>query len=59
MTKSMNEHKGNIFGAVSAWCFTGWAFFESHSSAIAALFAVLASIATIYSVLRKNRRDKP
>lgn len=54
------ENKTGVIGSLLAWLGTAWAVFESHYGAIAALFAVLVSIATLANFARiwwKARKD--
>ena len=54
------ENRTGILGSILAWLGTAWAVFEQHYGAIAALFAVAVSIATLLNFFRiwwKARKD--
>ena len=54
------ENRTGILGSILAWLGTAWAVFEQHYGAIAALFAVAVSIATLANFFRiwwKARKD--
>ena len=52
----MNENKCSIVGALATWGLTIWTWYEAHTAAIVGIFAILASVATIYAALRRKRR---
>lgn len=44
-----------IIGTITTWLATVWAAFKANSAAIAAFFAVLASLFTIWSAIQSGR----